>query len=718
MPERAGRVLRSLLTVDVVLRVSAIVLAMLIVMRALFAGAAGVWSIVLVVAAASALWGSVRLYSRGRTLLLAKAGADEAEVSRLAALLASRSRSRLAAVLALLIMVVHAAITGYVGLWTILVAVALGAIATLLSPDLRLVALLGGTALVFAAATVFAANMFQGSTEARALAVSLAAVVLPVLVSDKLVKLVRQPRLTTTHHAILAVLTLLLGFLGWSRDEWLPGVANSCYTLPTSTGITVLRATPDGKRCYGLLDTADPGVFGSPAFGRDPVTTGLENAILTRNSPLRPGDLTVVWLGALSCDPSPADATRCADGRDYPSERDQLRALLFAQKQIADAGRHRLHVVIADATQDVAHADDVAKLIVERRPALGPRAVVIGGGDSRDTTQRAINRLLDAGIPFIAPNLLADLGAPGRPFVDRPGYLQLAPPNLVYAQDTVARLAKRFPGGFRLDVYEQVNPADKYTTSLVNDLLAAVKKAPGATARHVSSLDRVDASACKASPPTVLFFADRWTRFADFAQRLNDLCGHARPQLVIADGSVSRFMANYELRAVSNADWPVDYYVGGPGCADLTQETFTKITNQMYAQRELLHVEGVFTCADRTGGGQDGQLVQACTLDAAVKLLSQPCQADDLGTFLTPAWDAVFLADALLPAAPPSGEDYLTSLDLPATTLATGTVATVRAGKLATPTIPVRMWHVELLNDASRIWERPSPTLRLPTDPA
>lgn len=726
MPEREqpGRFLRSLLTMDVVLRLAAVVLASLIVVRALFAGASGFWSIVLVVAASVALWGAIRLYGSLRAMLTraqSEAG-DWLSTSRLTSFVATRSRSRLAAVLALLILVVHAAITGYLSVWTILVSLALAAIATLLSPNLRLVALLGGTAVVFAAGTVFVANMFQGSTEARALAISMAAVVLPVLVSDKLGRLVRQPALTTTHHAILAVLTLMLGFLGWTRADWLPGVMHRCYTLPTSTGITVLRATADGDRCYGLLDTADPGVFAAPTFGRDPVTTMLERRILTNNRPLRDGDLTVVWLGALSCDPLPADAARCADGRDYPSERDQLRALLFAQTQTAAAGAHRLHVVIADATQDVEHADDIARLIIERRAALGPRAVVIGGGDSRDITQRAINRLLDAGIPFIAPNLLADLGAPGRPFVDRPGYFQLAPSNMEYARDTVTRLTHRFPDGFRLDVYQRLDPTDQYTTSLVNDLLAAVKPTGGATARHLSSPDRIDGTACASNtggPPTVLYFADRWTRFAEFVQRINDACGHSRPRLVIADVSVSRFMANYQLRAVSNADWPVDYYVGGPGCSDLTPDMFTTLTEQMYASHDLLNLnpDEAFTCAGRADDSRDGQLLHACTLDAAAKLTSQPCRPNDLGTYLISMWDAVLLADALLPDRPPTGKDYLTSLET-TTTLTAGAQATVRGGRLSAPTIPVRMWHVDPLNDPSRLWERPSPELLLSTDPA
>ena len=59
-----GKFLRSLLTADVLLRLAAVVLAVLIVIRALFAGAAGFWSVVLVLASAAALWALVRLVDR------------------------------------------------------------------------------------------------------------------------------------------------------------------------------------------------------------------------------------------------------------------------------------------------------------------------------------------------------------------------------------------------------------------------------------------------------------------------------------------------------------------------------------------------------------------------------------------------------------------------------------------------------------------------------
>ncbi|MEU4237520.1 hypothetical protein [Actinoplanes sp. NPDC026619] len=627
--------------------------------------------------------------------------------------------SALAAVLALVVVVIHVAVTGRLTLGIALVAALLGLFGALTSKDSMAWLIVIGLASVLAVVTIFAADMFRGGSDARGLAISVAAVVLPVVVSNPLFGGLnrrvfnKNGGLTLRHQVVLVVLTLMLGTLGVARDAWLPGVVHGCYTLPRAGGITMLRTDAQG-RCYGLLDDSGTGVFTPDAFGIDPVTRGLEQAILGNNRAIREGDLTVVWLGSLSCDTAPSDATRCADGRDYPSERDQLRGLLFAQTQLAAARGHRLHVIIGDASQDVRHIEDVAQMIVTRRHSLG-RVVVIGGGDSRDSTQRAINRLLDAGIPFIAPNLLADLSAPGRPFVDRPGYLQLGASNMDFATDTATRLAQRFPAGFRLDIYQTPDPTDHYTTSLVNDLLTALQTAPHATGRRVSALGGLNESICDtpaAGPPTVLFFADRWTRFAEFVQRVNDLCGHAKPRLVIADSSVSRFMADYQLRAVSNANWPVDYYASGPACADLAPAAYGVLTAQAQASARLLKLPAGFACADRTEDGLEGQLLRACSIDAAAKRTSQPCIANDLGSFLVPAYDAVVMADKMLPVHPPAG-DYLSSLTLAPLTLATGVTTEVHGGRLQAPTIAIRMWHVDPLYDPTRIWERPSAGLTL-----
>jgi hypothetical protein len=135
------------------------------------------------------------------------------------------------------------------------------------------------------------------------------------------------------------------------------------------------------------------------------------------------------------------------------------------------------------------------------------------------------------------------------------------------------------------------------------------------------------------------------------------------------------------------------------------------MTGQIAANHDLLRAGPAFACADRGASSPHGELHNLCTLDAAVKLTSQPCAANDLGNFLIPAYDAVLLADALLPQRPPPGRDYLTSLNLAHLTLSTGTVAAVRAGRLASPTIRVELWHVDPVNDAGLNWEDPSPAL-------
>ena len=362
----------------------------------------------------------------------------------------------------------------------------------------------GGVLFVAAGAVAFVVVSLQlmltGDAASRALWASIAAVALAVISIvarefGSLFERVCGRDLARGHLIRLTALAIVFSGLGVAKNDWLPGVLDRCYTPPFSHGMTAFVEAAGGG-CYGLIDEGDAGPLGPGSFGRNPVASDLERRILKLNRPLERGDLTVIWLGSLSCEYSRTDPTRCADGRDYPAERDQLRGLLMAQLEIARSTGHHLHVVIGDAAQDVAHIDDVARLIVANRAAFGGRLAVVGGGDSREVTQSAINRLLDDGIPFIAPNLLADLGNPGRPFVDRPGYLQLAAPNRTYATDTVARIAKSYPHGFRLAIFQLPAPSDQYTTSLVNDLLAAVARlrASGveASARQVRGLDQID----------------------------------------------------------------------------------------------------------------------------------------------------------------------------------------------------------------------------------
>src|SRR5690606_977213 len=108
-----------------------------------------------------------------------------------------RARTRLVAVSAIFVLVGKTALSGYISVWAIL-AVAFLVVVGVLASSLRLVALLGGMAVVFGAATVFVADMLQGNAEARALAVSIAGVVVPVLVSDKVLTKLNLENLDVT----------------------------------------------------------------------------------------------------------------------------------------------------------------------------------------------------------------------------------------------------------------------------------------------------------------------------------------------------------------------------------------------------------------------------------------------------------------------------------------------------------------------------------------
>ena len=569
-------------------------------------------------------------------------------------------------------------------------------------------------------------SMFTGSTANRTLGVGIAGVSLSLVAifSDRfggLFEWLSGQAFNSRHGVVLTVMLLVFAPLGLTHQQWLPGVLDRCYTMPSSpqaSGRTIFVRADDGE-CYGLVDTEDPGFLTPGWFGNNAVAGQLQRELLAGNSPLRDGDLTVVWLGSLSCTPLSSDPTHCADERDYPAERDQLRALRLIQARFAaEPGHPRLHVVIGNVGQDVKHIDDVASLIIEHRGAFGGRLAVIGGGDSRDVTQRAINRLLDDGIPFIAPNLLADLGGPNRPFVQRAGYFQLPPANQVYADDAIRRLKATYPKGFRLEVFQLPAPTDQYTTSLVNDLLSTVSRAgpsSGMAARHVKRLDQIGSEVCSSTGdarPTVLFFADRWSQFGEFLHRVNDVCGFNAPRPLMADGSVARFMASTRLRAQSNATWALDYYIGGLGCAALRQND---ALSGSWVNQTLRPRGGDYTCG--TAQGIDTSTVY-CTLDAAEDV-SQPCVPNDLGTFLAPAFDAVMLANALLPPRK-SGDvptntaerrAYLLGLTLSSPVDLTQGEAMVQNGLLREPTIPVQIWHVNQVDNPS---EQPSSTSPVP----
>jgi hypothetical protein len=124
--------------------------------------------------------------------------------------------------------------------------------------------------------------------------------------------------------------------------------------------------------------------------------------------------------------------------------------------------------------------------------------------------------------------------------------------------------------------------------------------------------------------PAALFFADRWSSFKQFAQALTTLCGDAGPAMLITSDSVSRIMANDDMRAEIQAPYPMAYIRKGKQCSELELMART-------------NPEG-----------------EAASLLTAVRTHLNACQpgpnANQLGGRVPMFWDAVALAFGAVPA--------------------------------------------------------------------
>lgn len=435
----------------------------------------------------------------------------------------------------------------------------------------------------------------------------------------------RPRRRTVLVASAVAAVLALGGGIGYGllgRDGDYPA-ATGCPEVPAGT-ISALQ--PSAIGCTGYTAGATV-VDGGAGFGRDPVARQLQAAVFANNAalgPARPGDLNLVWFGALSCPEYRPDSSNCADGREYATERAQLQGLVLAQQQSGNAvDNPRLRVIISDSGADMANAMTVADLVVKDKQKLG-RVAVLGGGDSRSVTKRAITVMAQAGVPVIAPVLTSDDEGPAQPFVSAANYFQMSAPNSSMAKQMISFIADRVPAGAsrRVYVYHAEDPDDLYTTSLARDVQFAADDNPRTStdpALQVSTLDAIPATVCATSDsPAALVFVDRWNTFGAFAARLTELCGPRGPSLVIGGDSVNRFMTNDAARQRLSAPWPLAYFKRGVQCGELQAE------------------------ASKAPDGQAAQLLQAAL--RSYGLCSEGANSRQIGDSAAQYWDGARLA--------------------------------------------------------------------------
>ena len=385
--------------------------------------------------------------------------------------------------------------------------------------------------------------------------------------------------------AVVVVAVVVVGAVVAAVDrrqhQPLPEAAR-CGGVPVDGPMSSVTQGPGGN-CFGFTDTAEgqgAGPGSQAGFGRDGAARHLQAQLLAGNQPLHAGDLTVVWLGDLTCATyTPAGA--CGDaGQNFESEVEQLRGIQFFRQS---EGSPTIHVVIANAGARMGQAVAVAKSIVARKGAFG-RVVVIGGDESYATTRTAISTLVTAGIPFISPTLTSDLAVPGQPFLPygTSGYLQLLPPNQDWANRMIKFVVEHTPAPTHRQViiYHVASgtgdQSDEYTESLTHDLMDAAG-ASSLQAQQVSDLNQLPhpESICAAQstsptqPPPAIVYADRGRDFPAFVASITKTCGRRGPALLIGNDSVTRVMTDDPTRKTIDAPWPLAYFKAGDQCTEL-----------------------------------------------------------------------------------------------------------------------------------------------------
>lgn len=515
---------------------------------------------------------------------------------------------------------------------------------------------------------------------------------------------------------VLAGLTL--------TSEPVPAVDRCPITSPATKDLVRLKPAAGGE-CYGFTATREA------TFETDAIDGG--ELARSQQAALRDNDalstvaskdvLTVIWFGALSCRHHPATAPTCADdARVFQSEREDLQGLELARAWASGQGTRKVRIVLANGGEDMAYADRTAKLITKNRASWKGGLVVVGGADSRSRTRSAFKILLDAGIPVVSAVLTAD-PEPDRPFLDDPGFLQLAPTNSRVADHALNWLDTRLDDRRRVLIWAQersrtdggTDPEeDLFVTSLVDDLERLDDGRP-LTVQHVRQITPEHTSIChhESGPKgryDAVLFADRWFRFEKFLGELRAVCGVAGPELLIGNGSVNRKMdSDGERRKFAIGDrWPLAYYGAGWQCFELVTRS-RDTDNGAQQAKELL---------EALRAAPSPWCKEVRTEDGATRYGPQ------VGNHVSVTWDEVSLALALdledlrkhrdLGRLRTTHQHYLINTDVSAPKPVTISGGTVRSGGL--PVMPLCVRAIS--NQDSTLMQRSAQLCRETTFPA
>ncbi|MGA4843773.1 ABC transporter substrate-binding protein [Streptomyces sp. G45] len=352
-------------------------------------------------------------------------------------------------------------------------------------------------------------------------------------------------------------------------------LAAGFVVLASLTAFPPLDRGKDGDPCAGKTflgtDGACVGVAeAAKGFGRSQEEQAVRQVleiIEKQNSAVdtatRDGDgvrhRTVVYLGPFSGGAGAEDPVR---GGTLP----ELRGLALAQARINELARDShdrvpLRVLTANAGDRFQDAERVAEQIAQlarRDPGV---VGVVGLGQSRPGTVKAIEVLNEAGLPMVGTSGTAvDLLRTGRPY-----YYQLAPTNARLAQVMAdfVRYAKTVDGGrATAERVELVtDPTDLYSDDLTREFLRSLGRTPATVWEHTPQGDAGGArlpnavrgslaasapdlaqrmcQAVRRTPRTVVVWTARASQFTAFLDEMNRLSGTCRHLTVLGGDDVT-----------------------------------------------------------------------------------------------------------------------------------------------------------------------------------
>ncbi|WP_239394037.1 hypothetical protein [Frankia sp. CiP3] len=366
----------------------------------------------------------------------------------------------------------------------------------------------------------------------------------------------RPPWLAQPWMPAVVVLLLISTFVIWIVGQIHPG----CATLPLHRGDT-LRVIYIDRQCIGYSGSD------RQAFGPDERLTGVQKKIFAqnreaasahqvkRNRPL----VTLVYLAAFTRTDS-----RLGD-EVFDAEREGLEGVAAAQYRAMHEADNNpaspyLRVIVGNVGDETRHADKLVPMLAQLVHDDPTVIATVAQLDSRTKTQYMLQSLDAVGLPTLTLTTSAD-GIAGASNL----YLQLSPSN----RDEVGMIHSYVSQVLHRDAIINFytygakgrigGDEDLYVNTLRNDLHAEFvdhyreKFWPSGTDVSDICSDKFDG---------IVFFGGRYTEFPAFVSRVYTDCGGRLPTL-LADGSVSRYIANSEMRAVAPTTLPVAYISRG-----------------------------------------------------------------------------------------------------------------------------------------------------------